>query len=138
VQRLLTSASEDERVTTLESHDSPTGGGVLDEEGVDLLLGHRMCAGALADIQHEDVRVEVGEDVGGTEPIGDNDIPQQQSRPPPADGQPWVAGSATHEVTRPGFIVQVRAAPDAPEGRRLEAGEDRVAHRSGSSGPGRR
>ena len=46
---LLAAAPEDERVAALEPHDTPARLAVLDEERVDLVLGHLDVPGGLAD-----------------------------------------------------------------------------------------
>ncbi len=47
---LLAAAAEHERVAALEADDEPAREAVLDEAGIDLVLGHRVVVGALAGV----------------------------------------------------------------------------------------
>ena len=48
---LLAAAAEHERVAALQAHDLAPGGAVLEQQRLDLLLGHRRAAALLADVE---------------------------------------------------------------------------------------
>ena len=73
-QGLLAAAAEHERVAALEPHDAAAGLGVLDEQPVDLVLGQRVVAGGLADVDDDDRRVELVQQRARGEPVDEHDV----------------------------------------------------------------
>ena len=123
---LLAAAAEEVGVTALEPHHRAAALGLLDDDAVDLLLGHRVVPGGLAHVDDLDGLGQVVEQAGGPETVGDHDVGLRQ-RAPTADG---------HEVRRAGTAAD----QDDPSPRRrlalraqvhllqLEGGGQPVAH----------
>ena len=67
--RLLAATAEDERVAALEAHDEAPREPVLDETGVDLLLGHRVVVGPLRGVDQQAAGGRLVEQLATDQPV---------------------------------------------------------------------
>ena len=72
--------------------------GALHGEGVDLVLGEAVVSRALARIVHLDVRLEVGQQGGGDQVVGDDDVGLAQQAPTAQREQVRVARAGADQV----------------------------------------
>jgi hypothetical protein len=71
---LLPAPAEDEGVAALEAHDALARAPVLDQQRVDAVLRHGVGGGLLADVDRLHVRAAVGQKLGVSEVVVNDDI----------------------------------------------------------------
>ena len=112
VQRLLATPAEDEGVAPLEADDPSPATGVLDDDRVDLVLGHGVPVSVLADVDDLDARAQGVEQLGRAEPVGDDDVGLGEQVPAPDRDEVGRARPAADE----GDVADGRGLPLRPVG----------------------
>ena len=95
--QLLHAAAEHERVAALEPHHPLAGQRALDQELVDLLLGHRPAARQLGGVDDLDVGGQRGQQRQRRQVVGDDDVGLRERLAAPHGDQPWIAGAAADQ-----------------------------------------
>ena len=129
-QHLFEPSPEDEVVATLEPRDASAGERLVDDDAVDLLLGGRAASRKLGHVEDLGVRGQLGEQLSGREPVGDDDVGIHQ-RLASGHGDELGVTRPTPDEDDPGCPRPMMARGD---GALPEPGDDLVAH---SRGPAR-
>ena len=113
-RRLLAAPGEHERVAALQAHDLLTGQAPLDEQGIDVLLGHHGVAGALGHTDALGVGRGQIEEGRHREPVVDDDVGTSHHLDPSHGHQAGIAGSGAHEVDGHGPSLEGALSPPFP------------------------
>ena len=103
--RLLTAASEDERIAAFEAHHSLPGAGAVDQRPCDLGLRHRLRAGFLADENALRFGTDFLQQHGINQAVVDNEIGPTKPLPSQQRQQARVAGTGADETHQAGRVA---------------------------------
>jgi hypothetical protein len=101
-ERLLAAAPEDERVAALEPHDELAGAAVLDQQPVDLVLGHRRPAALLADVDQLGAGACAVERGRGDQAVVEDHVGLRDQLERAGGQQAGIAGTGADEVDAAG------------------------------------
>ena len=95
---LLAAAPEDEWVAAFEPDNPLSGAHVLDERGVDLILGERHRSRRLARVDNLGLRAALREKPLGAEPVGHDDIRFPEKGHATNRDETRIARTGSHEI----------------------------------------
>ncbi|EAP98881.1 hypothetical protein JNB_01895 [Janibacter sp. HTCC2649] len=130
-ETFLPSAPQDVGVATLEADDGVPTLGLLDKDRVDAVLGDRVVAGGLADVDDPDRRGKSRHDASGCEAVDDDDVCTGEELVTADGEQTVVSGAATDEGDPTGATGAVTAEVEAAVAQREV---DAVTHRRREQG----
>ena len=102
-RRFLAATAENHRVAALESNDIFSRLGFLDDEAVDLILGHRVVLGALADVDFLAARLGPIQQLGAAQSVINEHVGEFDALLGAEGDKAEVAGAGADEITGSGF-----------------------------------
>ena len=96
--RLLATAAEEERVSPLESHDALSGGGVLHQQGIGLLLLEGMASGGLPCVDDHSGGRDMAQEFGVGEVVVEDDLGLLEAVATLEGEKSRVAGAGADEI----------------------------------------
>ncbi len=93
----LAAAAKNEWVAALEAHDAPAFEALLDQQAVDLVLGHRVAGGLLADVDLLGIGA-VAQELRVGQVVVDDDLGRLEEGNPADGEEAGVAGASADEI----------------------------------------